>query len=284
MCLTGTALAQPVTRPEIEPCRVTIAYAPEDVRAEIEAWVRAEPRCERELEVRVVPAEDGLYLQARDGNGRVRERLVPDAQSAAVLVVSWMADDSLGPTHTSPILDAPSVAISDPEMPADPEAPFVAHATARPRAQRWLTLGVLGSEKTGGFRGQVDLFAGRRWSIGVGGGFRGDHDRDSHDGVGQARVLFSTHRSLGPLSIRVQLGFGADVANSEDMDSDDTMETQGDDSGDRGRGELTPRLEAGVFARVPVTRGWGLVGGPLVEGTRHEKPTWSMFLGVQRGL
>src|SRR4051812_3641665 len=96
--LCARAVAQPVTQPEREPCKVTIALAPTDVREEIEAWVRAEPRCERELEVRVVPTDDGLYLTARDPGGHVRERIVPDAQSAAVLVVSWMADDSLGPT------------------------------------------------------------------------------------------------------------------------------------------------------------------------------------------
>src|SRR5688572_26737906 len=99
VAVAGTAAAQPVTRPEHDPCNVTIAVAPAEVRAEIEAWVRAEPRCERELEVRVLPADEGLYLQARSRDGRVRERVVPDAQSAAVLVVSWMADDSLGPTY-----------------------------------------------------------------------------------------------------------------------------------------------------------------------------------------
>src|SRR5213075_54522 len=69
--------------------------------AEIESWVRAEPRCERELVVRVMPTDDGmLYLTATDQRGHVRERVIPDAQSAAVLVVSWMADDSIGPVPT----------------------------------------------------------------------------------------------------------------------------------------------------------------------------------------
>src|SRR5262249_45669644 len=96
----GSAAAQPVTHPEAEACKVTVAFAPDEVRAEVEAWVRAEPRCERELVVRVTPTEDGLYLTATDLKGHVRERVVPDAQSAAVLVVSWMADDSIGPTPT----------------------------------------------------------------------------------------------------------------------------------------------------------------------------------------
>jgi hypothetical protein len=81
----------------VQPCDVHIARAPDDVRAAIEAWVRAEHRCSTTLEVRVVPTEGGYYLFARDGRGFVRERIVPDAQSAGVLVASWVADDSIAP-------------------------------------------------------------------------------------------------------------------------------------------------------------------------------------------
>ena len=97
LALAGTAVAQPVTHPEHEPCLVTIAYAPDDVRAEIETWVKAEPRCDRQLEVRVVPTEAGLYLFARDSEGHVRERVVPDARSAAVL--SLFAAQTVRPLH-----------------------------------------------------------------------------------------------------------------------------------------------------------------------------------------
>src|SRR5215211_2546137 len=98
-----------------EPCQVTFARAPDDVRKVIETWVHAEPRCVTTLELRVIPTDGGLYLMARDGNGRTHERLVPDAQSAGVLVASWIADDSarpagppLDPNATAPAIGPPA--------------------------------------------------------------------------------------------------------------------------------------------------------------------------------
>src|SRR4051812_33596116 len=93
LATAGSAVAQPIVAPE--PCSVSIARAPDDVRAEIDHWVRAEPRCNASLEVRVVPTDGGYYLFARDNRGRVRERVVPDARSAGVLVASWVADDTI---------------------------------------------------------------------------------------------------------------------------------------------------------------------------------------------
>jgi len=80
-----------------EPCAVTIARAPEDVRAAIERWVAQERSCSSKLEVRVVPSDGGFYIIARDDRGRLHERVVPTAESAGVLVASWIADDSSGP-------------------------------------------------------------------------------------------------------------------------------------------------------------------------------------------
>jgi hypothetical protein len=87
------ALAQPATRPG--QCTVVIARAPDDARAAVEKWLSAEPRCSVALEIWIVPTERGLYLLARDQRGRVRERIVPDAQAAGVLVTSWAADDTI---------------------------------------------------------------------------------------------------------------------------------------------------------------------------------------------
>ncbi len=84
-------------QPQPRRCEVTIVRAPDEARAVIEGWVRAEPRCTTSLELRVVPTEGGLYLFARDDGGRIHERVVPDAQSAGVLVASWIADDRLTP-------------------------------------------------------------------------------------------------------------------------------------------------------------------------------------------
>ncbi|MGE0867484.1 MAG: hypothetical protein AB7P03_02900 [Kofleriaceae bacterium] len=88
----STSLAQPI-EPTAGPCSVSIARAPDDVREVIEAWVRNEPRCGTALELRVIPTDTGYYLFARTDDGRVYERVVPDAQSAGVLVASWAAED-----------------------------------------------------------------------------------------------------------------------------------------------------------------------------------------------
>lgn len=77
-----------------EPCVVTIVRSPDDVRAAIERWVAQEASCTSKLEVRVVPSDGGFYLIARDDRGRLHERLVPTAESAGVLVASWIADAS----------------------------------------------------------------------------------------------------------------------------------------------------------------------------------------------
>jgi hypothetical protein len=102
--MAGRSAAQPAP-PESRdpgPCEVTIVRAPDDVRREIENWVAREPACRIALDVRVIPTEGGLYLMARDSTGRLRERLVPDAQAAGVLVASWVADDALEPTPPPP--------------------------------------------------------------------------------------------------------------------------------------------------------------------------------------
>jgi hypothetical protein len=279
--LAGTANAQPITRPEAE-CRVVIVLAPDDVRAEIEAWVRAEPRCLRELEVRVVPTEDGLYLSATDPRGHVRERLVPDAQSAAVLVVSWMADDSLGPRLPSRAAVEPEAAptyADDSEIPGEVMAPGLVRSLQRhaARGRRWLTLGAIGSEHEQiGVRAQIDLFAGRMWSLGIAGGWRdGDHDSNT----GQARVVIGASHSLGRITLRAQLGIGANVGAPNDRMDRDVM-----DSARERHSRVLPAIEAGVLAKVRITDTWGLIGGPLVEATPDTHPSISVFLGVQYGL
>jgi hypothetical protein len=102
------AVAQPL-------CDVTIVRAPDNVRVEIERWVATEPACASALEVRVVETVDGLYVFARDDRGFTRERLVPDGTSAAVLIASWAAADSIDgvwlpaqpPPPPSPVVKQP---------------------------------------------------------------------------------------------------------------------------------------------------------------------------------
>lgn len=80
-----------------EPCAVTLVISPPSVRDVVAKWVQAEPRCSVALEVRIVPTDGGFYVHARDARARVRERIVPDAQTAAVLITSWAADDTIAP-------------------------------------------------------------------------------------------------------------------------------------------------------------------------------------------
>jgi hypothetical protein len=130
--------AQPVTQPKA--CQVTIARAPDDVRAVVETWVRSEPQCSVALEIRIVRTDGGLYLLAQDERGRIRERIVPDAQTAGVLVASWIADDNapapaVAPPATVPPTAAPPAAM--PVMPPGPApmaAPPIAPVSAPPAA------------------------------------------------------------------------------------------------------------------------------------------------------
>lgn len=128
--LAASALASPAAAQSMarESCAVTIVRAPDDVRTVVEQWVQAEPKCSVKLELRIVPTEGGLYLLARDEHGRLRERVVPDAQSAGVIVASWVAADSNAPTpydvsHPAPAPEAPAVA---PMPPVAPPAPALA--------------------------------------------------------------------------------------------------------------------------------------------------------------
>jgi hypothetical protein len=281
LLVVTTANAQPVTRPE-QTCRVTIALAPEDVRREIEAWVAAEPRCARELEVRVVPTDTGLYLSARDPNGRVRERIVPDAQSAAVLVVSWMADDSLGSTlPPSPVqvdLPAPPALPPLPSAPVHEEAALEVREGFRVRRHRSeILIGALGGEHARGVRAQVDLFGHRRWLFGIGGGWTREEQRAGEATSAQLRLLVGARYTAGRLSLRAQLGLGVDVLRGSHMDeSERDME---------GAHSVTPAAELGLYGSLKMTDAWGLVGGPIlhVRGDGAD-PELSLFLGIARQL
>ncbi len=153
---------------EAQVCSVAIPRAPEEVRIEIETWVRAEPRCSVELEIRVVPTEGGYYLLARDRQGRVRERIVPNAQSAGVLVASWVADDSVIQELDVP---PPSVQL----VPAGPGERFevmppgaVAPVVTRPAPSRWVTVGGLAQlgDQARGLRVDADLATYGNWTFG----------------------------------------------------------------------------------------------------------------------
>jgi hypothetical protein len=171
------AAAQPVTQPKA--CQVTIARAPDDVRAVVEAWVKSEAQCNVALELRIVPTEGGLYLLAQDEQGRVRERIVPDAQTAGVLVASWIADDNAPPPPpppAPPIEAPPAAAPTEPIASNEALTPpglapvsLTAKATAPgPRNSRWLTVGGLlpVADSSSGLRIEADVWRKGRWIFG----------------------------------------------------------------------------------------------------------------------
>ena len=172
--MAAPAAAQPATQPSS--CEVTISRAPDEVREAIEAWVNAEPRCSTTIDVRVVPTDGGFYIFARDGAGRVRERVVPDAQSAGVLVASWVADDLIAQPRPAP---APEPAPVPTHMPpsatlvlaAPSGAPgIVASAQPAPARGRWLTLGgiwQMHGQGAAGARAELDLKRRGKWSLGA---------------------------------------------------------------------------------------------------------------------
>jgi hypothetical protein len=268
----GAARAQPITRPDQLPCTVRVVVAPDAVRAEIEAWVRAEPKCERELEVRVIPTPEGYYLSARDDAGQMRERIVPDAQSAAVLVVSWMADDSIGPTVADHPVESVLVPAADEESPFVDRPALVRRYGRAARTRHWLTLGALGSEAPG-VRGQLDIFEHGRWSAGIAGSWRaGDHDphMQSDHGTTSASVFVAATHAIGPVTLRAQLGLGFEVRGGDMMM----------------RESVVPALDAAVFATLPLGDRWGIVAGPIVDAPIAEagRIDIAAFLGVRFGL
>jgi hypothetical protein len=117
------------------------------VRDAVSAWVFHESHCGAPLEVRIVETREGLYVFARDTDGRVRERVVPDAQSAGVLIASWAAADA-------PAQEPPSMAIELSYLPAADRAPVVTrHA---PPAKTFAMHGVV-NHNTRGARWELDL-------------------------------------------------------------------------------------------------------------------------------
>jgi len=164
-----------------DPCDVRIKHAPDDVRAVVTQWLLDEPECGAALEVRIVPTDGGLYVFARDANGRVRERTVPDAQSAGVLIASWAAADA---SVSKPAMDVTlSYVPSQPTMNVElsyvraPPAAVEAFNTpgtqrdvgvnrslaSRARGEKTFALHVFGNQNTFGMRGEHDVWRRGPW-------------------------------------------------------------------------------------------------------------------------
>lgn len=183
LALTASAAAQPHA-PVSHTCEVRFVRAPDDVRYVIETWLAAEPHCSSKIDLRVIPTEHGFYLIAQRPDGRLHERYVPDAQSAGVLVASWVADDWVAPRQaprTSDVWNAPR-----PGAPAAVPTGMVpqyttpsetsAVAVAQPRAPRregsprWLSLGAMfdtDRPEDGGLRAEMDVIARGALTLGI---------------------------------------------------------------------------------------------------------------------
>jgi len=289
------AVAEPVVHP---PCAVTIAHAPEDVRAVIEHWVSLEPRCGVALEVRIVPTDGGLYLFARDDQGRVRERLVPDAQSAGVLVASWAADDAM--PAPEPVAVAPPEQEVAPVLAPEPlpvQAPGMTEAPAvyivrRPAPERWLTLDAgYGDQGGEGLRATMDVWAHGAWRIGLAASISSGNvpfDSESFGTVRDAKALAYASRLMSVGDWRLRLGFGAglDLASVANLGS----ETFGSISG------VLPVAQLAVTLAHTLGDHWGIEAGPVLsvfpfqldhmDGGAYFRRTADLmvFAGVQRRL
>ncbi|MEO8843744.1 MAG: hypothetical protein ABI591_29945 [Kofleriaceae bacterium] len=148
-------------------CAVSIVRAPDDVRAAVESWL-AKETCTTPLTVRIIETEGGYYIYAVDDHGRVEERIVPDAQSAGVLIASWTADDGIAKPEPppQPIIALARPAVSEEPIPpvaptptltlVDHPSPKLVHSTD---SNHWLTLaaGAGGSNRGAGARVELEL-------------------------------------------------------------------------------------------------------------------------------
>jgi hypothetical protein len=276
LCLAAApAAAQPGVAPASNStCALTIARAPDDVREVIERWVHAEPRCTTALEVRVVPTEGGLYLLARDEHGRVRERVVPDAQSAGVLVASWVAADAASAPmpHDPPPAEQPQLAV-EPAPPPTALSPSTRQIdggpsatpaiAAKPARAKWLALAgmfAMSGNGGGGVRAELDLKARKSLTFGIAASFSTwgttfyDHGEtlETRDGKALAYLAMSTKK--GRWHVRGAVGAGAVYTHAT---------VQQWSGGYYEAGGLFPVGEITATVGRDVTDRWQLYAGPI---------------------
>src|SRR5262249_28581431 len=128
-----------------------------------------------------IPTDGGLYLFALDEHGRIRERIVPDAQSAGVLVASWVADDTMYvPPPAPPVVETRDPFSARGAGPnSDLTAPGMTLGTGpvggrpppapRPQMSKWVGLGFLidRSGDSGGLRIDGDVWTRGHYTLGA---------------------------------------------------------------------------------------------------------------------
>lgn len=177
--------------PAASGCDVTIVRAPDDVRPVVESWIRSEPHCAATLDVRILRITGGLYLLAQAPDGRTYERIVPDAQSAGLLIASWSADDGIGHPAAAPPVSA---------APAPPSR----------RANKWLAVGGVAEVRGGyggaGIHGEIDLASwGRGFSFGVAAA-AGRSTTDFYGSASSGTLDMHDYTAVGYIAYTLKLG------------------------------------------------------------------------------
>jgi hypothetical protein len=276
--------ATPVAMPEPgPPCGVRVVRAPADLREQVETHLEADgSACGGVLDVWLVPSNGGVYVQARDRAGRLRERQVPDAAIAATLIASWVEIDAAAPIWAPPP-PAPAV-VAEPAPAAPALAPpsqagvaataapaLVARAPERRMIRRRVGVSAVGvltgsGMEGGGLRVAFDALRWRRFDLGValqatvvaGDAWYSHPSQSGTDITEQARAsgdIMATIRTtfrFGRLHLSPQLAFGGGVA-----EHDLWIWTMSDEY------QMSPatigvRAEAAIAASLPLGRRWSV--------------------------
>ncbi|MFN0252318.1 MAG: hypothetical protein ACKV2T_35915 [Kofleriaceae bacterium] len=263
-------------------CEVEFVRVPDDVRLVIESWLKAEPRCTGSIQLRVVPTDGGTYyLVAQRPDGRIHEREVPDAQSAGVLVASWVADDWTSDVPRDPEPEAAPVRMAPSDVPSVfAVMPPPTRAASPSSPGKWITLGVLlgaDPERNGGFHLDIDLFRRGAWTFGLTGEYAesasgGDaYITDSTSWYASDwRLLVEAARTFR-ISPRLTLtgSFGLGLVHTET-----TVVTPMTDVGWEYVYQNVPQESAiadiGVMIARELGRSWALTAGPKVTLTQTQ--------------
>jgi hypothetical protein len=251
-------------------CEVRFVRAPDDVRHVIESWLAAEPRCVSSIELRVVPTDDGYYLLAQRGDGRIHERIVPDATSAGVLVASWVADDWVEPPPP-PAPIAPRPLIVNP-FADQPERGITTNAPARRSAPRSFTVAAMlqaGSEHGGGgLRMELDLLGRGAWTLGVAvSASRSSYEVNPMTSYGtedlKATAQLARTSTFGGWQLR--LAAGAGVLSTKSELTEFTYGGPMYPGSYYGTENVTVVGEASISLSRRIGRNWAVTGGPVVS-------------------
>jgi len=225
--------------------------------------LRSEPSgCGRVVRASLVtrPDQTAYALHIEDGYGRVSDREIADASTAASLIESWAIDedaDVLAPRG------APVTIESAPVAPLPPP-------TAAPAAFRVMTLGEISTASDGSvWYGGALAACGRVGSICLGG--RARIARDGGGGGGGLPVTFARARmdagaaavlplSLGAFTFTPTIAVGIAWLRSTMNANESQIPIQQIQMGQMVVDDLALGLEAGVGAAWAVSAHWSLVG------------------------